>query len=58
VHSLVREPELGGDLTQRPARSLEPPDRVVVVGLRTLRVVLELEQPAPQRPCFFEDLFV
>jgi hypothetical protein len=58
VHALVREAELGRDLSQRAACHLQPPDRVVVVRLRALRVVLQLEQPAAERARLLEDLFV
>jgi hypothetical protein len=43
VHALVAEVEFLGDLTHGPSGRVQPADRVVVVELRAICVVLELE---------------
>jgi hypothetical protein len=43
VHALVAEVELLGDLTHRSSGGVQPADGVVVVELRAIGVVLQLE---------------
>jgi hypothetical protein len=48
VDPLVAQAQRLGDLPQRPARRVQPADRVVIVCLGLLGGMLRLQQPRPR----------
>jgi hypothetical protein len=58
VDPLMAEVEGLGNLTHRTAGRVQPPDRVVVVELRAICVVLELEEAGAELGRLGEYVFV
>ena len=58
VNALMAQREVFGDLAERAALRMEAPNRVVVVGPRPLRLVLELEEAVAAEPRVPEEVGV